>query len=137
MKKIALLLVLITSLVGCSLDSGDRETYTYSVLPVESYTLPEAFKLGETYEIKLKYQKPSACHIFQGIYYSKDLNTRTIGVQTAVKDKQICGTEIPPLSETSFNFTVTATGSYIFKFYKGKDAEDKDLFEEVEIQVVQ
>ncbi|UFH36273.1 hypothetical protein [Flavobacterium acetivorans] len=137
MKKIALLVLFMTTLVSCSLDNDNRDTYTYSVLPVESYTLPESFKLGETYKIELKYQKPTACHIFQGIYYAKDLNTRTIGVQTAVKDNQVCSTDVPALSETSFNFTVTATGSYIFKFYKGKDADNKDIFEDVEIQVVE
>ncbi|PRZ26224.1 hypothetical protein [Flavobacterium granuli] len=137
MKKIALLVLFVTTLVSCSLDNDNRDTYTYSVLPVDSYTLPENFKLGETYEIKLKYQKPSECHIFQGIYYHKDLNTRTIAVQAAVKDNQTCTDVVPALSETSFNFTVTNTGSYIFKFYKGKDADDKDLFEDVEIQVVQ
>ena len=136
MKKIALLLVFMTTLVGCSLDNGNNDTYTFSVLPVESYTLPETFKLGEKYTIKLKYQKPTSCHIYQGIYYAKDLNTRTIGVQAAVLDKQVCGTEVPPISEASFDFQVTATGSYIFKFYKGKGADDKDIFENVEIQVV-
>ena len=136
MKKIALLLVLMTTLVGCSLDNGNNDTYTYSVLPVESYTIPETFELGKTYTIKLTYQKPTSCHIYQGIYYAKDLNTRTIGVQAAVLDKQVCGTEVPPVSETSFEFQVTATGTYIFKFYKGKDADGKDLFEDVEIQVV-
>ena len=136
MKKIALLLVLMTTLVGCSLDNGNNDTYTFSVLPVESYTLPETFKLGEKYTIKLKYQKPTSCHIYQGIYYAKDLNTRTIGVQAAVLDKQVCGTEVPPISEVFFDFQVTATGSYILKFYKGKGADDKDIFEDVEIQVV-
>ena len=136
MKKFALLLVLLTTLTACSLDNDERENYTYSVLPIESYTVPESFKLGETYVIKLKYQRPTSCHIYQGIYYTKDLNKRTIAIQSAVKDNQICSTEVPPVSEISFNFMVTATGSYIFKFYKGKDANDKNLFEDVEIQVV-
>ena len=136
MKKFALLLVLLTTLTACSLDNDERENYTYSVLPIESYTVPESFKLGETYVIKLKYQKPTSCNIYQGIYYTKDLNKRTIAIQSAVKDNQVCSTEVPPVSEVSFNFMVTATGSYIFKFYKGKDANGKNLFEDVEIQVV-
>ena len=136
MKKIALILVLMTTLVGCSLDNGNNDTYTFSVLPVESFTLPETFKLGETYTIKLKYHRPTSCHIYQGIYYAKDLNKRTIAIQSAVNDKQFCSADVPPISEASFNFQVTATGSYIFKFYKGKGADDKDLFENVEIQVV-
>jgi len=136
MKKIVLFVVLITSLISCSVDN-DNITYTHSVLPVESYVVPASFTLGETYEIKLKYQKPSSCHIYQGIYYDKNLNTRTIGIQAAVQDNQACTTELPPISEVSFNFIVNNTGSYIFKFYKGEDANGENIFEEVEIPVVQ
>lgn len=79
MKKIVLLLVVITSLLSCSLND-DSPTYTYEVLPIDSYVVPASFTLGQTYEIKLKYQKPTSCHIYQGIYYDKNLNTRTIAV---------------------------------------------------------
>ena len=135
MKKIALFLILITSVLSCSVDN-DNISYTYEVLPVDSYTMPDSFTLGETYEIKLKYQKPTSCHIYQGIYYDKNLNTRTIAIQTAVQNDQACTKEIPPISEVSFNFIVSNTGSYIFKFYKGEDAAGQDIFEEVEIPVV-
>ncbi|GIZ08069.1 membrane lipoprotein lipid attachment site-containing protein [Flavobacterium sp. UMI-01] len=136
MKKILFLLVAMIAFTGCTLDDNN-DTYTYSILPVESYELPETFTLGETYEIKLKYQKPTGCHLFQGIYYSKELNTRTVAIQTAVKDNEVCTAEVPALSETSFNFLVTNTGSYIFKFYKGKDTDGENIFEEVEIQVAE
>ncbi|TRX27000.1 hypothetical protein FNW25_06995 [Flavobacterium franklandianum] len=135
MKKIVLFLILITSFLSCSLDD-DSPTYTYEILPVDSYVVPASFTLGQTYEIKLKYQKPTSCHIYQGIYYEKNLNTRTIAVQTAVQNNQVCTMEIPPISEVSFNFMVTNTGSYIFKFYKGKDTAGEDIFEDVEIPVV-
>jgi hypothetical protein len=46
------------------------------------------FKLGETYEITLKFTRPT--EFYQGIYYSKDLNTRTIAIQTAVDKDQAC-----------------------------------------------
>lgn len=136
MKKIALFLMLIITLMGCSVD--EPETYTYEVLPIESYEVPASFTIGETYEIKLKYQKPTACHLFQGIYYSKELNTRTIGIQSAVKDNQVCNLALPPVSETSFNFIATANeeGLFIFKFYKGKDTAGEPIFEDVEIPVV-
>ena len=134
MKKIVLFAILITSLLSCSVDN-DNTTYTYSVLPVESYVVPASFTLGETYEIKLKYKKPSDCYSFQGIYYDKNLNIRTIGIQTTVLENTNC----PPLTsepiEVSFNFYVTNTGSYIFKFYKGEDANGQNIFEEVEIPV--
>ena len=136
MKKIALFILLVTSLTGCTLDNDNQDSYSYEVLPVDSYNLPEKFTLGSTYEIKLKYSKPTVCHSFQGIYYSKDLNKRTIAIQTAVKNDQVCTQQVPAQSEASFNFYVTNTGSYIFKFYKGKDAAGVELFEEVEIPVV-
>jgi hypothetical protein len=137
MKKLILLVAIITSIVGCSIDNNTPDSITYEVLAVQSYELPDSLTLGETYEIKLKYQKPTACHLFQGIYYDKKLNTRTIAIQTTVKDNEVCTAEFPALSEVTFNFYVTNTGSYIFKFYKGKDADDNNLFEDVEVQVVE
>lgn len=136
MKKFALFILFITTLTGCTLDNDNQDSYSYEVLPVDSYTLPENFILGNTYEIKLKYTKPSACHYFQGIYYSKNLNIRTIAIQTAINTTQVCTQSIPAQSEISFNFYVTNTGSYIFKFYKGKDAAGTALFEEAEVPVV-
>lgn len=136
MKKIVLFIVLITSFLGCSIDN-DNTSYTYNVLPVESYIVPAKFTLGETYVIKLKYQKPTSCHFYQGIYYDKNLNTRTIAIQTAVKNNQACTQDLPPISEVSFNFTATNIGTYIFKFYKGKDIKGEDVFEDFEIPVAQ
>lgn len=136
MKKIVLFIVLITSFLGCSIDDNNI-SYTYDVLPVDSYVVPTSFTLGETYEIKLKYQKPTSCHLYQGIYYDKNLNTRTIAIQTAVQNNQACTLQIPPISEVSFNFMVNNNGSYIFKFYKGKNTSGEDIFESVEIPVVQ
>lgn len=136
MKKFILFILFITTLTGCSTDNDNQDSYSFEVLPVDSYTLPEKFILGNTYEIKLKYTRPTECHLFQGIYYDKNLNVRTIGIQTAVNTSQVCTQQIPVPSEVSFNFYVTNTGSYIFKFYKGKDTAGKDLFEEVEVPVV-
>ena len=136
MKKITLLLLFVSTLVSCSLDNGNRDSFHYEILPVDSHILPEKFTLGSTYEIKLKYKRPSECHYFQGIYYNKNLNIRTIGIQTSVVDRQDCTPLAMAPLEVSFNFYVTNTGSYIFKFYKGKDTVGKDLFEEVEIPVV-
>jgi hypothetical protein len=134
MKKIVLLTLFVLTLVGCSIDD-DQPNYSYEVLPIDSYTLPESFTLGETYEIKLKYKKPSNCHSFQGIYYDKELNIRTIGIQTTVLESTDCTPLTAEPIEVSFKFYVTNTGSYIFKFYKGEDANGENIFEEVEIPV--
>ena len=102
MKKIALFLVLMTTLLSCSIDEPD--TYTTNILPVDSYTLPPTLVVGTAYEIKLKYQKPTACHVYGGIYYFSENKTRTIAVYSSVKDGETCTDAVPPLTEVSFNF---------------------------------
>ena len=83
MKKIALFLVLMTTLLSCSVDEPDR--YTNYILPIESYTLPATFTVGATHEVKLKYQKPTACYNYKGIYYYSENNNRTIAIYADVK----------------------------------------------------
>lgn len=135
MKKIALFLVLMTSLLSCSVDEPDR--YTNYILPIDSYTLPSTFTVGATHEVKLKFQKPTACYNYRGIYYYSENNTRTIAIYADVKDGESCTQVLPPLSEVSFNFVPSTAGTYIFKFYKGKDDAGADVFEDVEITVTQ
>jgi hypothetical protein len=135
MKKLVLLTLFLLTLVSCSIDD-DQPNYSYEVLPVDSYTLPASFTLGQTYEIKLKYKRPTKCHFYQGIYYDKNLNIRTIGIQTSVLQNTDCEPIDLELTEVSFKFYVTNTGSYIFKFYKGEDANGENIFEEVEVPVV-
>lgn len=135
MKKIALFLVLMTSLLSCSIDEGD--SYTYHVLPVDSYTLPTTFKVGALHEVKLKFQKPTVCYTYNGIYYYSEGNTRTIGINAYVKKGESCATVLPPLTEVSFNFQPATTGTYVFKFYKGANDAGVDQFEDVEITVTE
>ncbi|MCG9791976.1 hypothetical protein [Flavobacterium algicola] len=137
MKKFLLLLVLTIAISSCSIDNNPGDSYTFEVLPVASFEVPETLKLGRTDTIRLTYQRPTSCHLFQGIYYTKDANIRTIAVQSALKDDTICSADVPAISETYFTFLPTASGSYIFKFYKGKDAAGENIFEDVEIQVTE
>ena len=144
MKKIALLLVLMTTFLSCSI--GDSDTYTNYVLPVDSYTLPEGtLEVGQIYPVKLKYDKPGDCFNYRGVYYYKVEGTkeRLIGVLNDKKDGDTCSDDSTELTEVSFNFQPETAGTYTFKFYKGKDVDDadddgditEDLFEDVEIVV--
>ncbi len=133
MKKLLSILILYVTLTACSL-GNDTPNYHYEVLPVDSFTLPPSFKMGETYVIKVKYKRPSDCYFFDGFYYDKDLNTRTIGVQTRVLDNN-CPAKVSDPVEVTFKFYVINNGSYIFKFYKGEDANGTNIFETVEIPV--
>jgi hypothetical protein len=136
MKKFVLFLVAVAFLNACSVDDNNPN-YRLEVLPVESFTVPASFTLGETYPIRVRYRKPSDCYFFQTFYYERQLNTRTVGVVSRVVEGKDClptpSTQAPV--EVSFNFLVNSNGSYIFKFYKGEDANGEDIFEEVEIPV--
>lgn len=137
MKKIALLFLLTISLVSCSLDDDHGPNYYYEVLPIDSFTVPDTFNFGSTYQIKLFFKYPTTCHSYGGIYFDRYLNERTFAIQSLV----INGNCVPyeesenEIWDVNVNFQVLNTETYLFKFYKGKDEEGNNIFEEVEIPV--
>lgn len=134
-KKIVSLLALFFILNSCS--PGDDNQYSYRLIPIESIDIPAEFTLGETYPITVHYTAPTSCYYFSSLYYNKDLNVRTIAVENVVEQRNNC----QDLSATdgarthTFNFYVTSNGSYVFKFYQGKDDQGNDVFLEYEVPV--
>ncbi|MFY0481777.1 hypothetical protein ACI6PS_04160 [Flavobacterium sp. PLA-1-15] len=141
MKKIALLLLAVITLGSCSLEEGNNQpTFYYEILPVESFQVPESVAVGRNYEIKMTYKKPSNCHVYEGCYYKTEGYTTIVGIQTYVLDNPECQElENPEPLEVVFDFKVegiqNASQPYVFKFYKGKDVNGNDVFEEVSIPV--
>lgn len=135
MKKIIIVLALVLGLSSCSLDD-DTPNFHSVVLPVEEALLPQEFALGETYEIKMWYKRPSTCHTFSRVYYEKELNTRIVAIENIVTENNNCLELTDEMIEVSFDFYVTSNGSYIFKFWKGKDDYGVDIFDEVEVPVI-
>lgn len=134
MKKIVLLMTLV-GLWSCSHDD-EFDNYHPEYLPIESATFPTELKKDSVYEIPLQYIRPSTCHVYEGLYYSKNSNTRTIAVATTVLEQSNCVTApVNPLT-VILNFKPTTETSYIFKLWKGEDANGQDIFEETEIPVV-
>lgn len=131
MKKlfIALLALFILS---CSLD--ENQSVSYLPVPIESVSMPESFVQGQTYQIDLTYLKPNNCYSFHDIYFVKEDNTRTVAIINAVLDSGNCQTSGAEI-ETSFNFIVNDTGSYIFKFWQGEDNQGEDIYLTIEIPV--
>uniref|UniRef100_UPI00404B3423 hypothetical protein n=1 Tax=Flavobacterium sp. TaxID=239 RepID=UPI00404B3423 len=134
MKKIILLLSIIFLTISCSVDDNRVDVH-YEALPIESVDIPDSFTLGETHPITVRYFRPSTCHAFSGFYYEKDLNIRTIGVQTRVLEVSNCEELTDELVEEILYFYVSSNGSYVFKFWKGKDAQGEDMFLEIEVPV--
>ena len=135
MKKIVSLFALFFILNSCS--PGDDTNYLFELMPIQSVDIPTEFTLGQTYPITVHYTKPTTCYYFSSLYYDKDLNIRTIAVENAVEQRNNCQdlSAADAVSEYTFNFYVTSNGSYIFKFYQGKDDQGNNIFLEYEVPV--
>ena len=134
MKKLVLLLSLLFAFNSCSTDDGDN--FRFELLPVESVEIPNEFTLGETYEITIRYYRPSTCHAFNSFYYEKNLNTRTIAVESIVFEQDGCEALESVLVEKKLYFHVINNDSYIFKFWQGANEYGEDVFLEYEIPVI-
>lgn len=135
MKKLLALSLALILCASCSLDNENSSNYSFEILPVESVDIPSEFTLGETYTITVSYFKPSTCHHFNEFYYSKELNQRTIAPINIVYENDKCEILDNVLEEATFNFIVTSNGSYIFKFWQGKDANGDDQYLIIEVPV--
>ncbi|WP_228853178.1 hypothetical protein [Aegicerativicinus sediminis] len=136
MKYLGSLLVLFLLATSCSLDD-DGTNYHYEILPVESVDLPDSFEYGGVYEITLTYNRPSTCHRFNEFYFRSDGNERIVAVINSVLEENNCTELTDDLVEVSFDFRVIYTGTYVFKFWQGKDENDNDLYYIVEVPVVE
>jgi hypothetical protein len=135
MKKIISLIVLFFLFNSCTTDNGP--SYSLEFLPIGSVDIPTEFTLGETYPITVYYNRPTTCHYFNSLYYDKNLNTRTIAVESVVEYRDNCQdlSAADAMDSYTFNFYVTSNGSYKFKFYQGKDDSGNDVFLEYEVPV--
>lgn len=134
MKKLIFLCAVLFSLTSCSVD--DSNEFYNEILPIESVNIPEEFVLGKIYPITVKYIRPAGCYTFYDFYYTRDLNQRTVAVVNSVFPNQNCGLTEEAETEATFNFKVTNNGTYIFKFWQGKDESGTDLYYIVEVPVV-
>jgi hypothetical protein len=135
MKKIALLLFVTLISISCSMND-DFNDYYYGIIPVESFELPASFELGQVYTITLFYKIPTNCHSNPTLYFEKDGKTRTIAIQSVVANRANC--EAVPeevTKELKFQFEVTSSTPYLFKFYKGNDENDEAIYDEVTVTV--
>ncbi|MEL1245977.1 hypothetical protein AAEO56_17015 [Flavobacterium sp. DGU11] len=141
MKKLLVLLAVIGIAVACT-DEPDTLKFHVAFVPVISVEMPEEMIFGQTYEIKVKYKRPNDCHYFDGFYHDpNNTSAEIIAVQTLViEDAQCAPLDGLEPDESSFDFTCSSTyagTSYLFKFYKGDDAQGNQQFLEIEVPVHQ
>lgn len=136
MKKLIALFTLFFAVTACDLES-DNENIYFELLPVDSVIMPAEFHVNTENNITVKFLRPTSCHGFDSFYYAKDEFTRTVAIQSVViVGNNGCTTLTNEVSEQILQFKPIETGTYTFKFWKGKDSNGENIFEEYVIDVI-
>ncbi len=132
MKKVLILFLSVFTFYSCLDD--DTPNIGYEFLKIDDHTTPESFTFGEVDTIKIKYTLPNGCYSFDGLYYERVDTTRIVAGTARV---DLDGTCTDEARQEEYAFTVEATQveDYVFKFWKGKNEEGEDVYEEVVIPV--
>ena len=134
MKKLIALICIFVLSISCT-QEPDGPRVHLELVPVETVVLPTTFTANTVNEIEVTYSKPSSCHGFEGFYYTKDASTRTIAVLNYVIEEQSCLPLLNQLQTKILRFKPASTGTYLLKFWKGKDANGVNLYEEFSVVV--
>ena len=138
MKKVLFYLsVALSSLFlgSCDISNDDDINFHFVALEITDVEVPESFDLNETYEIKVTFQKPNSCTFFERFEVSNDDTTvRSVFVIGTEIDDQACSQTVEEV-ETSFQFVVLYSQTYLFKFWSGENADGEQQYIEVEVPV--
>jgi hypothetical protein len=134
MKKLIALICIIVLSISCT-QEPDGPRVHFELLKVESVVLPTTFTVNTVNEIEVTYSRPSSCHGFEGFYYTRDGFNRTIAVLNYVIEEQGCLPLLNQLQTKILRFKPASTGTYLLKFWKGKDANGVNLYEEFSVVV--
>ena len=134
MKKYLLLLFGLIVFCSCLSNNNSELDYKYEYVVIDEVKVPNSFTLGESATITLKYSLPNGCYSFDEIYYEVEDTKRIVAV-TAYVELNVACTQAIIQEEVEFVVNVNQEEDYIFKFFKGKDKEGENIFEEVIIPV--
>jgi len=122
-------------MLSCSADEGEETSYV--ALPIESIQLPDEFTLNEQYEIFFVFKRPTNCHGYYDVLLKADNAYRTLAVQSIVYKNANCEvlTENNEANQ-SFRFKVIYDQVYMFRIWKGVNEFGEEIYEEIEVPVV-
>lgn len=133
MKRFFLSLTLVFLFVSCFTDD-DTNNFKLETLPIKEAIVPDSFNFGSQHEITIKYDLPDGCHSFYDLFYQYQDTTRVVAVNSLVHQDLNC-TEALIEEEYTFIVNVVQHEDYIFKFWKGTDSNDENIFEEIIVPV--
>ena len=118
-------------------DIGEDEVnYHFVSLTTLAVDMPEEFRLNETYEIGVTVLEPNGCTEFEGFdILPEDTTIRRVVAIGTEQDDVPC-TEVLSEVATSFDFICLYSGTYVFRFWTGKNEDGIDQFMEFEVPVV-
>jgi hypothetical protein len=135
MKKLIIYLIIVVVTFSCSPTNDSVLVDTQEFLPVESVDIPEEFELGQTYEITVTYLRPTTCHAFNDILLVNNNTVKVFIIGTVFNSNGNCTELTNTELGATFDFEATSPGSYIFKFWKGKNEGGEDVYLTVEVPV--
>jgi hypothetical protein len=132
-----LLKLLLPLILLSACDIGEDEmSYHFVSLTTIAVDMPEEFRLNETYEIGVTVLEPNGCTAFAGFdILPEDTTIRRVVAIGTEQDDVPC-TEALSEVATSFDFICLYSGTYVFRFWTGKNEEGVDQFMEFEVPVV-
>ena len=136
MKFFYIVALFFTLCSSCSSDTALDE-YFLELVPIESMDLPSEFIVNSTHSIPVYYKNPTNCNVFDSFYFEKNENIRTIAIQTLKVVKQNCEANNQTPIEVMLRFKPTELGMITFKIWKGKTSSGIDIYDEIEIPVIE
>ncbi len=136
MKKLIVVLLGIFTLYSCDLDDTENVLITYETMPVETISMPDTLQVNQEYNFDINYTRPTSCHSFEGYNYKKEGNERRIAVINKIVNNASNCEDIDEMVTEMFTFKAQDTGTYTFKFWRGRDADGEAMYIVKEVPVV-
>ena len=133
MKKIVFLLALIITVTACSV--GDDTDRNFTVLPISTVDVPNKFKVDSISTFKIGYKRDNSCQIFNGIYFEPQAEYIDVAIKIVVLQESGCQPDDETMYEVPLYFKPEQPGTYILKFWNGKDPNGQDQFTNTEVIV--
>ena len=133
-KKLLIATLVIFTFYSCDV-GDDNNNFEIKTLVIKEAVVPTEFEFGNSYTLKVVYDLPNGCHSFYDLFYQYDGPSRIVAVNSLVNLNLEC-TEALIEEEHNFIVNVTQEEDYTFRFWKGKDNNGNDIFEDIIVPVI-
>lgn len=142
MKKLGLLLLSVITLNSCSIESDEVPNISYEIAEITKNDLPDQFELGKSYSVNIEYSLPTECHNFayldarrEGNLGAERRNIYVTAISSTINSANCDEETAGETGVTSFSILIDEKEEFKFYFWKGLDATDQPIYEEVIVPV--